>query len=187
MDEFITNNGQQLLTSAVIIAVAVTLRFLFTKTARKVGKLGDLNPARTNLVIKYISLAVSFTALGAITFVWGVNYEDLGLLLSSVFAVIGVALFAQWSILSNITAGVIIFFSFPFKIGNRIKILDKDLVPSEQGENDIFIIEDIKAFHMHLRRSNGEMLTYPNNMVLQKGVILVATYKEESNLPTDQV
>jgi hypothetical protein len=28
-----------------------------------------------------------------------------------------VYMFAQWSILSNITSGIILFFSFPFKIG----------------------------------------------------------------------
>ena len=109
---------------------------------------------------------------------WSVNYKDLGVLLSSVFAVIGVALFAQWSILSNITAGVIIFFSFPFKIGNTIRILDKELTDTNSTEIDSFVIEDIRAFHLHLRRSNGEILTYPNNLVLQKGVILISTYQQ---------
>jgi small-conductance mechanosensitive channel len=180
MNQFINAHQNELVSSAIILLVALILKYVFTKAARKVGKLGEFNPVRTNLIIKYISFVISLTAIGAFTLVWGVNYKDLGVLLSSVFAVIGVALFAQWSILSNITAGVIIFFSFPFKIGNTIRILDKELFPAENIENDTFVIEDIRAFQMHLRRSNGEILTYPNNMVLQKGVILVATYKEES-------
>jgi len=114
----------------------------------------------------------------ALTLVWSVNYQDLGVMLSSVFAVIGVALFAQWSILSNITAGVILFFSFPFKIGNTIRILDKELLDPNNSDLDQFVIEDIKAFHLHLRRSNGEILNYPNNLVLQKGVILISTYQQ---------
>lgn len=179
MNQFISGHYNELVSSAIIVLVALILKFIFTKAARKVGKLGDFNPVRTNLIVKYISFVLTFTAVGALTLVWGVNYQDLGVLLSSVFAVIGVALFAQWSILSNITAGVIIFFSFPFKIGNTIRILDKDLFPAENAENDTFIIEDIRAFQMHLRRANGEILTYPNNMVLQKGVVLVSTYKEE--------
>jgi small-conductance mechanosensitive channel len=91
---------------------------------------------------------------------------ELSLIFSSVFAVIGVALFAIWSILSNITSGVILFFSFPYKIGDKIKIHDKDL-PIEA------IIEDIKAFHLHLRTLEGELITYPNNLILQKAVSLV--------------
>lgn len=80
-------------------------------------------------------------------------------------------MFAIWSILSNITAGIILFFSFPYKIGSRIKIHDKDL-PVEA------IIEDIKAFHLHLRTLDGELITYPNNLILQKAVSLVT--KEQS-------
>jgi small-conductance mechanosensitive channel len=90
------------------------------------------------------------------------------LILSSAFAVIGVALFASWSILSNITAGVILFFSFPFKIGDHIRIFDKEL----EGVNE-FWIEDIKAYHVHLRTPSGELVTYPNNLFLQKAVTLL--------------
>ena len=97
-----------------------------------------------------------------------------------IFAVIGVALFAQWSILSNITAGVIIFFSYPFKIGNTIRIFDKEINKTDYNGDETYIIEDIRAFHLHLRRSNGEVLTYPNSLVLQKGVSLVQAYNDDS-------
>ena len=84
----------------------------------------------------------------------------------------GVASFAQWSILSNITAGIIIFFSYPFKIGDKIKIHDKDF-PIE-GE-----IDDIKAFYIVLRTIDGEMITYPNNLLMQKGISVVTKSLEE--------
>lgn len=58
------------------------------------------------------------------------------------------------------------FFSFPYKIGDTIKIHDKDL-PVEA------MIEDIKAFHLHLRTQEGELITYPNNLILQKAVSLI--------------
>ncbi|WP_281543123.1 mechanosensitive ion channel domain-containing protein [Maribacter aestuarii] len=179
MEEFFANHRNEFLYSLVTLILVLILKFVFTKAVRKVGKLGELNPVRTNLIIKYISIGLTIIALAALTLIWGVNYKDLGILLSSVFAVIGVALFAQWSILSNVTAGVIIFFSFPFKIGNTIRILDKEILTPDNPQNDEFLIEDIKAFHMHLRRHNGEILTYPNNLILQKGVILIATYKDE--------
>lgn len=178
MKNFIANHHDDLIYSLVVFITILILKFLFTKAVRKVSKIGDFNPVRTNLIIKFINIGLTIFAITALTFIWGVNYKELGVLLSSVFAVIGVALFAQWSILSNITAGVILFFSFPFKIGNTIRILDKELSENNNIELDTFVIEDIKAFHLHLRRSNGEILTYPNNLVLQKGVILVSTYFE---------
>lgn len=179
MEEFIADHKSSILFSLILFILIITLKIIFTSIARKVGKLSDFNPVRTNLIIKYINIVLTTLAIITLTFIWGVNYKDLGVLLSSVFAVIGVALFAQWSILSNITAGVIIFFSFPFKIGNTIRIMDKEILDPDNPEREVFVIEDIKAFHLHLRSPKGEIITYPNSLVLQKGVVLISTYKDE--------
>lgn len=186
MKEFITEHHNELIYSLIVLMVILVLKFLFTTAVRKVSKISDYNPVRTNLIIKFINIALTIITMVVLTLVWSVNYRDLGVMLSSVFAVIGVALFAQWSILSNITAGVIIFFSFPFKIGNTIRILDKELLDPNNTDLDKFVIEDIRAFHLHLRRSNGEILTYPNNLVLQKGVILISTYQQGEFLNTEE-
>ena len=86
--------------------------------------------------------------------------------MSSIFAVIGIAFFAQWSILSNVTSGIIMFFTFPYKIGDYVIIHDKDF-PCEG------FIEDIKTFHIILYTSGDSTITYPNSMMLQKGVSIV--------------
>lgn len=178
MEDFFVNHKEELLRSLVTILIVLILKFIFTKAVRKVGKLGDFNKVRTNLIVKYISIALTILGIGVLTLIWSVNFKEIGALLASVFAVIGVALFAQWSILSNITAGVIIFFSYPFKIGNTIRVYDKEIQSTENNGEEVYIIEDIRAFHLHLRRSNGEILTYPNSLILQKGVSLVNTYSE---------
>ncbi|WP_158977491.1 mechanosensitive ion channel domain-containing protein [Cellulophaga sp. L1A9] len=180
MTRFFVNHQEELLRSLITFVVVIVLKFIFTKTVKKVAKLGDFNKVRTNLIIKYISIALTIISGAVLTLIWSVNFKDLGALLASIFAVIGVALFAQWSILSNITAGVIIFFSYPFKIGNTIRIFDKEIHEVINNWDETFVIEDIRAFHMHLRRSNGEILTYPNSLVLQKGISLVQTYNEDS-------
>ncbi len=186
MEDFFISHRSELLWTSITFVVAFVLKIGFSKAARKVGKLSDFNQVRTNLIIKYISFALTLTALAVLTLIWGVNFRDLGLLISSVFAVLGVALFAQWSILSNITAGVIIFFSYPFKIGNTIRIMDKEISDSDNLDENVFVIEDIKAFHLHLRKRNDEILTYPNSLVLQKGVALISTYNEQTNVQSDQ-
>ena len=168
MEDFILGHTNELLGSLIIIVLVIILRFLSHKTVRKVGSISDLNEARTRLVSKYISFGFSVLAVVGLILIWGVNVKELGLILSSVFAVIGVALFAQWSILSNVTAGIILFFSFPFKLGDRIQILDKDLESS-----GTYVIEDIRAYHIHLRKENGQLVTYPNNLMLQKAVCVI--------------
>ena len=40
-------------------------------------------------------------------------------------------------------------------------------------------IEDIKAFYVVLKTSDGEMVTYPNNLLMQKGISVVNKPSEE--------
>jgi len=168
MEEFIANHASELLGTIITIIALFILKFVVSKAIRKVGSVSDLNTARTRLIIKYITFGLSAIGIVVLIFIWGVNIRELGLIFSSVFAVIGVAIFAQWSILSNVTAGIILYFSFPFKIGDRIQIMDKEI--EYQGN---YIIEDIRAFHIHLRNDKSELLTYPNNLMLQKAVLMI--------------
>ena len=156
----------------VVILVYVIFRISIAKIVRRFAKLNEVLEHRTNLIIKYINLLLGILALISIIIIWGVKKDQILLFISSVFAVVGVASFAQWSILSNITAGIIIFFSYPFKIGDRIKIHDKDF-PVE-GE-----IDDVKAFYIVLKTKDGELITYPNNLLMQKGISVIYKPNEE--------
>lgn len=156
----------------VVLFFYIILRISIAKVVKRFAQLNEVLEHRTNLIIKYINLLLVILALLSITIIWGVKKDQILLFISSVFAVVGVASFAQWSILSNITAGIIIFFSYPFKIGDKIKIHDKDF-PIE-GE-----IDDIKAFYIVLRTIDGEMNTYPNNLLMQKGISVVTKSLEE--------
>lgn len=166
MYQFFTTYSTQLGKTVAIIVILVLLQFILKQAAHKVGKRTEINITRTRLMFKYINILVMLIAFFLFSFAWGMDLGDLSLIFSSTFAVIGVALFAIWSILSNITSGIIMFFSFPYRIGDKIKIHDKDM-PIEA------VIEDIRAFHLHLRGDDGELTTYPNNLILQKAVTLV--------------
>lgn len=175
MENFITTNQEAFIASLVTLVAFLIIRFIFMKMIRKVAGAGRFNEMRTKLIGKYIVFGIGAITLVILILIWGINFEDIGILLSSVFAIIGVAVFAQWSILSNITAGVILFFSFPYKIGDRIRIFDKDM--DYDGE---LLIEDIRAYHLHLRTKQGELITYPNTLMLQKSVLLVANEKDHT-------
>lgn len=166
MEVFLRDYSSELLGTTMTLSVFVVARFLLVKTIKRIGRISEINRIRTRLVIRYVTFALSIILIVALVLIWGVNIRELGLIISSVFAVIGVALFANWSILSNITAGIILFLYFPYKIGDRIRVQDKDF-PDEA------IIMDIQSFTVHLLKDNGELLTYPNNLLLQKGVVLI--------------
>ena len=156
----------ELIESAVLLFVLFLLRAILKKTVRNFARKIERLEHRTGLIMKHIDFAVFFLILIGMVVIWGLDFRHLGIFMSSIFAVIGIAFFAQWSILSNITSGVIMFFTFPYKIGDYIKIHDKE-APLEG------LIEDIKTFHIILHTSNNEIVTYPNSMMLQKGVSII--------------
>lgn len=161
---------EEILTIIVLI-VFLILKSVIAKIVKKYATLNESLEHRTNLIIKYINILLGVLAILSIVIIWGVKRDQILLFISSVFAVVGVASFAQWSILSNITAGIVLFFSYPFKIGDIIKIHDKDF-PIEAE------IEDIKAFYILLKTIDGETITYPNNLLMQKGISVIKKHKE---------
>ncbi|WP_228851234.1 mechanosensitive ion channel domain-containing protein [Aegicerativicinus sediminis] len=150
----------------ILIIILLIIRFITNGLIKKIGRKSGINEARIHLICRYVTATLIIIALAVSAFIFGANLKDLGLIFSSIFAVIGIGLFAIWSILSNITSGIIMFFSFPYKVGDKIMIHDKD-DPIEA------IIEDIRAFQLHLRMDNGNLITYPNNLILQKAVTLI--------------
>ena len=73
---------------------------------------------------------------------------------------------------------IILLFSFPFKIGDYIRLHDKDF-PIEAE------IIDIRGFYTLLRTIDGEMMSYPNNILLQKGISIIDKLSPIPNEYTD--
>jgi small-conductance mechanosensitive channel len=169
---FFQEYTRELIATGILGILLVLFRIISTKLVRRYAKSNQTLEHRTNLVIKYIHLLINILVTIALIIIWGVQTKDIFIALSSITTVVGVAMFAQWSILSNITSGVILFFSFPFKIGDVIKIHDKDF-PIEAE------IEDIGAFHVYLKTIDGEKIIYPNNLLLQKGISILKDHFDD--------
>ena len=166
MSEFYSTYQNQIINTGILLIILMIIRAIIVITVNKIGRKSGTTEARAALIGRYVTVTLVLVAILIEAFILGAKTQDVTLVFSSVFAVIGVALFAIWSILSNVTSGVIMFFSFPYKVGDKIRIHDKDY-PVEA------IIEDIRAFQIHLREDNGDLVTYPNNLILQKAVTLI--------------
>ncbi|ARN77557.1 mechanosensitive ion channel protein MscS [Nonlabens spongiae] len=159
-----------LLSVGLIITTAIAHRLIIwsaTKLSKKVSR----SELRKQYVSRYVGYVIWTMCAIALVLVWGFRNEGFWVALGSTFAVVGVALFASWSILSNITASFILYFTFPFKIGDRIRIHDKDLPVTAT-------IQDIKGFYTILITVEDEIITYPNNLLLQKGVSILKPNQE---------
>jgi small-conductance mechanosensitive channel len=163
---FFNDFAREAIGTGIVLMLLVLLRVITTKLVRRYARLSQTIERRTNLVIKYLHLLINILLIVALIIIWGVDTKDIILAISSIATVVGVAMVAQWSILSNITSGIILFFSFPFKIGDTIHIHDKDFPVIAE-------IEDISAFYISMVNKDGERVIYPNNLLLQKGVSII--------------
>lgn len=164
--KFFETYQYELIVTGFVLLSLLVIRFIIHFAITKIAKKNDINVARLRLMKRYVTVALLLIALLIESFVMGAQFEDIAVIFSSVFAIIGIALFAIWSILSNVTSGIIMFFNFPYKVGDKIEIHDKDFPVKA-------IIEDIRAFQLHLRLENGDLVTYPNNLMIQKAVTLL--------------
>ncbi|TGV04798.1 mechanosensitive ion channel domain-containing protein [Flavivirga rizhaonensis] len=166
MLDYFSLHQDKIINTVIVFAVFFILQLITGLIVRAIGKSKKILVSRAKIVARYFSVSLFLITLLIIAFIFGIEVEDLVVIFSSVFAIIGLALFASWSILSNVTSGIILFFSFPYKIGDKIKIHDKEF-------EIVAIIEDIRSFQIHLRRDNGDLVTYPNSLLLQKAVTII--------------
>ncbi|WP_421862223.1 mechanosensitive ion channel domain-containing protein [Motiliproteus sp.] len=149
-----------------IIVSKITSRILGVAATNK-----EVPSKRTFYINAYFRFLLVITFVIGLALIWSIDFRGLLVFASSLFAVVGVALFAQWSILSNITASVVIFFSVPHRIGDRIKILDGD-------DSITATIADITLFQIILQDDEGHQVSYPNNLILQRPIVRLGRLKE---------
>lgn len=156
-------NHYKIIESVIVFVIAILIRFLVTNSLRKIQLKFGFQKARILVTNKIITILIYISLVVVIAFIWGVDEKQLLIYVSSFLTILGIAFFAQWSILSNITAGIILFVNYPVKIGDSITILEKD--------NDISgEIRDIGAFFITLKTPEKELITVPNSIILQKNI-----------------
>jgi small-conductance mechanosensitive channel len=145
----------------IIIALYFLLRVVSSKSIDRRVANSLMQKTRGKIIKKAVNLILLLVTLVFGLIIWGVNQSELAVFIGSVLAVIGIAMFAQWSILSNITAGIIIFFSHPVKLDDTISIIDKDYLIEGR-------VSDIGLFFVILKTKEGEQITVPSNVFIQK-------------------
>ncbi len=104
-------------------------------------------------------------AFAGVLMAWGADFSGLLVLSTSIITLTGVALFASWSLISNITAYFILLTNVTYRRGNGIRILD--------GDNYVEgVIADINPFSTRLVTADRETILYPNNLILTRPVLI---------------
>ena len=116
-------------------------------------------------ILKIINLFLFVIFCIIIIAIWSVKQSQILVFVSSILTVLGVALFAEMSILSNLTACIILFFQHPIKIGDTIKI-------SSEGQDIEGELTDISYFFIFVKTPDKGTLTIPNSLLLKSSFLI---------------
>jgi small-conductance mechanosensitive channel len=153
----------KIIESLIIVLIGSIIRIMITNSLKKIRNKFGFQKTRVLIVNRIITFLVYAAVIVLIAFIWGVDEKQLMVYVSSFLTILGIAFFAQWSILANITAGLILYINYPVKIGDTITILEKD-------NNITGVINDIGAFFITLTVEDGDLITLPNTVILQKNI-----------------
>ena len=155
------------LIESMVVVVGYLLTHYFTRIIINTYlKQTHLDRGRRKMIIKVVHLLSFLTLSVLLAAIWGLQQNEIAVFVGTILTALGIAFFAQWSLLSNITSSLLLFFNHPVRIGDTIKVLDKDC-PFE-GE-----VTDLTFFFIHLKTATGELITIPNSQFFQKAISVV--------------
>lgn len=152
------------ITIVIIICYLVFRSIVFPKIEEYIERDKLKNETLTNAIFS-LNLFSGLISLALILFTWGFDFKELLAVSTGLIAITGVAVFANWSILSNVTAFFILLAHQSYKRGNFIRVID----------NDNFIegyISEINLFNTRLLGENREVIIYPNNFLIARPIII---------------
>lgn len=154
----------QIIETAILAAIVIGIKLISRNSVNRLLNKMDFDLKRKQISHRIINLFLTIFVVTVLAGIWNIQRDQLIVFMTSVVTVLGIAFFAQWSILSNITSSLILFFNHPMKIGQRIRVVDKEYDIS--GE-----LIDISFFFLYIKSEDGELITIPNTIVLQKTIV----------------
>jgi small-conductance mechanosensitive channel len=151
-----------LITVVLLIAASIVIfllkRLLHNWLRRVEARLGL--PYEVVLTVTRITSSVLWViTVMVILEIWGIGVGGVWTLLVSAATLIGVGFLATWTMVSNITASLLIMIWRPFRLGDTVEVLPEKLKGRVVDRDLMFVV---------LREEAGSAIRIPNNMFFQK-------------------
>lgn len=151
--------ASSLVAVAAIAVVATALNFaaerLISLAAKRASLVkGDLAP-----VARAVRWAIRALAVVAIAGALGFELGGIWAMVSTVLAMVAIGFVAVWSVLSNMSATMLILVLRPFQIGDDVEIAGDPV----KGR-----VVDLNFFYTTLLGSDGRLMQVPNNIFFQR-------------------
>ncbi|WP_158771874.1 mechanosensitive ion channel domain-containing protein [Paraglaciecola sp. L1A13] len=156
--------GSLIWTAVMLIVYVVITKLTLPRIEKKIDE-SNLKTPEVLRAYHIIRLVFGILTFAVILIAWGIDFSGLLVISTSLITLTGVAFFASWSLLSNITAYFLLLFQTSFRRGNFIRVIDAD------NYVEGFITE-INLFNTKLITEDREIIVYPNNLILTRPSII---------------
>ncbi len=148
---------------ALVLLLVWLIRRLVRGLAARLRERYQLSDKMMAVPLRVAATFVNVAALFAILQIFGVSGAVLWTAFTGFAAVGAVAFFAAWSVLSNLFCTLLIVVMRPFRLHDRIELLENGEKPGLKGR-----VVDINMVYTTLLEEGGTTLQVPNNLFFQR-------------------
>lgn len=155
---------QKTITSAGILLVIYLIFHLLKSYARKTQEKFGIRKSRYFATRRLLTTLSVMLSLFTLFIIWNVSLKNVWVSATGILAMIAVAFFAVWSLIGNILAGIIIYFTSPFKIDDTIEVMPDSIRGTVMA---------INTFYTVLQTEEHNYISVPNSMFFQKYIMVI--------------
>ena len=153
--------GARLVGALVIVIFALLVYRSLGAALRRFSEARGLDRQVLQVLRLVLKWAVIVVTVAIIAGVLNIRVENLWIAISTVIAMVAIGFVAVWSVLSNVLCALILMLWRPFRVGQHIRLLPDDW----KG-----VVEEINLFFTVLRTDDGETISIPNALFLQRAL-----------------
>lgn len=162
---WIDQNSIQLIVTAVGIFLYILLDRIGAPRVKKGADRREFESGAASRILRVVRTVFALFGALFLLVVWGVDPSAVLIVATTTITLLGVALFASWSLLSNVTAYFVLLWHPTFTRGTFIRVIDGDNYV--QG-----YISDLSLFSVELITEDKEVIIYPNNLLLGRVALI---------------
>ena len=164
---------KKLMYSLVVVLIVNGLFTLLKLSARKTQQKFGIRKSRYFAIRRLMTMASILLMAALLLLVWDISLRNVWVALSGILAVTAIAFFAIWSLVGNILAGIILYFTSPFKIEDVIEVMPDEICGT---------VLAINTFYTVLLDQDGGYINIPNSLFFQKYIRVKRNRETRTNL-----
>lgn len=165
MLDWISTNLVELVVTVVVLAACVAVDRISAPRLLEKADEARFRAGAASSAVRFtrgVAFGIGVLVLAA---VWGVGLGTVLVFATTAITLLGVAFFASWSLLSNVTSYLILLVHPSFRRGNFVRVIDADNYVEGY-------ISELGVFNSRLITEHREVVLYPNNLLLARPMVV---------------